>query len=128
MPNRNPNRVRARDERGHAVVQHAVDLGYEASGEEYLVSPLPNHNVANESRLVISRALEHFGYPRSARVVDADGNPCFKECKDPQASHGVTFRLFGKDGARTYTFRQARGNPASLKYNPYRRRGNSRFP
>jgi hypothetical protein len=124
VPNRNPNRIQARDERGHPGVQDAIKRGFEASGEEYVIGPVPSHDAADEGRRIVSRALEHHGYPRAARVTDQDGNPCFKDCKDPKAPHGITFRLYRKSGARDYTFRQANGNPANLKYNPYRRRQN----
>lgn len=121
MPNRNPNRIRARDERGHPLIRDAIGRGYEASGDDYPVGPFPGHDIANESRLVIGRALEHFGYPRAARVVDRDGQPCHGDCADPAAPHSVTFRLFAKHAARAHTLRETGGDPANLKYNPFRR-------
>ena len=125
MPNRNPNRTKARDERGHPVVEDAIKRGHEASGAEYHIGPVPSHDAADEGRRIVSRALEHYGYPRAARVVDQDGNPCWKDCQDPNAPHSITFRLFRKSGARDFTFRAANGNPDNLKYNPYRRRQNT---
>lgn len=124
MPNRNPNRIRQRDERGHPVVRDAIDRGYEASRAEYPIGPLPSHAIANESRLIIGRALEHHGYPRAAWVTDEDGIACYKDCQDPNAPHYAYFRLHNKDSARKHVFSKAGGNPANLKYNPYVRRGN----
>lgn len=118
---------RARDERAHPVVQDAIDKGYLTSGETYWITGLTSHDVANESRLSVGRALEHFGLARAVRVVDELGNPCWKNCADPDAPHGVSFRLSSKDSARAYIAAQSGGDPSKLKYNPYKKKGPGHF-
>lgn len=121
MTGRHPNSWRERDERGHGVVQDAIGKGYVGSGQPYLVQGFPSHDAANEARKVVGRALEHFGFPRAAWVTDAHGEQCYRACADPAAAHGVGFELHDKNSARSHVVRQADGNVANLKYNPYER-------
>jgi hypothetical protein len=127
MAGRHPNRMRPRDESAHPVVQDAIDRGYLVSGEKYHVPGLMTHDIANTARLSVGRALEHFGLSRAAWVTDADGNPCFRDCKDPSAPHGVGFQLYTKDGARAHVVRESGGDPAKLKFNPHMPRKTGRF-
>lgn len=111
--------MRPRDERAHPVVQDALDKGHLDTGADYHVPGLPSHEVANQTRISINRALGHFGMSPASRVVDQQGQACFKSCQDPDAPHGVTFRLWSKDGARQHVIHQSGGNPENLKYNPF---------
>lgn len=113
--------MRPRDERAHPVIQDAYAKGYLDTGADYPISGLASHAIANEVRLAVQRGQGHLGFAEAARVVDEDGNPCFRACQDPLAPHGVTFRLWSKDGARAHVFRQTSGDPANLKYNPWKR-------
>lgn len=122
MAGRHPNSWRERDERGHGVVQDAIDKGYAGSGRPYLVPGFPTHEAANEARKVIGRALEHFGFPRAAWVTDGDGRQCYRSCADAGAVHGIGFELHDKNAARSHVARQTGGDIANLKYNPYERR------
>jgi hypothetical protein len=121
MSGRHPSAMRLRDERAHPVVQDAYVKGYLDTGADYPVRGLASHEVANQVRLSVQRAQVHLGFAEAARVVDEDGNPCFRACRDPLAPHGVTFRLWSKNGARAHVFRQSAGDPANLKYNPWKR-------
>ncbi|HEY1706407.1 MAG TPA: hypothetical protein VGG75_42585 [Trebonia sp.] len=122
MRKTHPAAWQERDERAHAIVQDAVDKGYEDSGAKYHVPNLKNHDTANETRKIVARALEHFGYPRAAWVTDKDGTPCYRGCKDPDAPHGVGFQLHSKTKARAYVVGTTGGDPSKLKWNPHSRR------
>lgn len=119
--------MRQADTRAHGVVQDAIDRGFLESGEDYWIRNLPNHQVANESRLSVGRALVHFNLSRTAWVTDADGNPCYRECVDASAPHGVKFRCFSKTAGRRHIVQQAGGDPSKLKYNPFGKRKNEAF-
>lgn len=119
--------MRPRDETAHPVVQDAIDKGHLVSGERYHVPGLASHDIANKARLSVGRALEHFGLSRTAWVTDADGEPCYRDCKDPAAPHGVGFHLYTKDGSRAHVVRETGGDPAKLKFNPHMRRQQGRF-
>lgn len=119
--------MQPRDERAHGVIQDAIDRGMLDSGRPYVVPGLPNHDAANEARRSIARGLTHFGLASSAWVTDADGNQCWKDCKDPSAPHGAAFELHSKNKARAYVVGQTGGDPAKLKFNPYQSRRIGRF-
>ena len=119
MAGRYPHASGPRDERAHAVIQHAIDSGYLDTGRKYYVPSLPNHEVANLTRMSITRGLHHFNLAPSAWVTDKDGNPCYKDCKDPNAPHGAGFELHSKNEARKHIARSAAGDPSRLKFNPY---------
>lgn len=121
MAGRHPNAWRERDERGHGVVLDAIGKGYDGNGVPYVIPDLPSHAAANEARKVVGRALEHFGYPRAAWVADQDGEQCYRACADENAPHQVRFELHNKNAARSHVAREAGGNPANLKYNPFQR-------
>jgi hypothetical protein len=121
MTGRHPKALRPRDERAHPVVQDAYDKGYLDTGADYAIRGLASHDVANEVRLSVGRAQAHLGFSQAARVVDEAGMPCWKACADPSAPHGVTFKLWSKDGARAHVFRQSGGDPANLKFNPWQK-------
>lgn len=127
MSGMHPNGMRQRDERAHAVIQDAIDRGFLASGADYVVAGLPNHETANQSRLSIGRGLTHFGFARAVRVIDEAGSPCFRACADENAPHGVSFRLLTKNSARAHLAVQTRGDPAKLKYNPFQRNQTPRY-
>src|ERR1700679_3193338 len=101
-PKRHPNAWVKRDERAHPVIEDAISKGYMDSEESYYVMNLPSHEVANQSRLSVTRALEHYGLAKACRVVDQEGNPCYKDCQDPAAPHGVSFVLRSKTSAREH--------------------------
>jgi hypothetical protein len=67
------------------------------------------------------------GVSCAAWVTDADGEPCYRSCADPSAPHGVHFRLFPKNASRRFVTEQAGGDPAKLKYNPWKRKSGPRF-
>lgn len=119
MAGRYPHASRARDERAHGVIQDAIDKGYLDTGQKYIVPGLRDHATANAVRQSITRGLNHFGLSPSAWVTDADGEQCYKDCKDPDAPHGAGFELHSKNQARAYLVKQTGGDPSKLKYNPY---------
>ncbi len=116
-----PGRMRPRDERAHPVVRDAIERGYVQSGEVYPVDGLPSHETANQARKSIRAAGEHLGVAVAAWVADADGNPCWKDCADPQAPHRACFRLFPKETARQHVATETGGDPSKLKYNPWKK-------
>lgn len=113
--------MRPRDESAHAVIQDALDKGYLDTGTEYPIRGFASHEVANRARLSVQRGQAHLGFGMAARVVDEAGMPCWKDCQDPAAPHGVTFKLWSKNGARAHVFRQSQGDPQNLKYNPWKK-------
>lgn len=113
--------MRPRDERAHPVVKDALDKGYLDTGADYRIPGFGSHDAANEARLSVQRAQAHLGFGMAARVTDQDGMPCWKDCRDPSAPHEVTFKLWSKDKARGHVFRESGGDPANLKYNPWKR-------
>lgn len=121
MSGRHPKAMQPRDERAHPVVQDAYAKGFLDTGTDYPIRGLASHKVANEVRLSIQRAQAHLGFAQAARVIDGDGLPCYKGCQDPSAPHGVTFRLWSKNGARAHVYKQTSGDPQNLKYNPWKR-------
>lgn len=101
-----------------------MDNGYEDSGTPYIIPNLKNHATANETRLIVGRALEHFGYGRSVWVTDSDGQQCYKNCKDENAPHGVGFELHSKSKRQAHVLAETGGDPTKLKWNPHSRRRN----
>jgi hypothetical protein len=126
-PPRYPHAAQQRDERGHGVVLHAIELGYTDTGAKYYVRGLDTHDLANETRLTINRALRHFGLSPSSWVTDSADAQCYKNCQDENAPHGVGFELHSKNAARNHILRTAREDPSKVKYNPYSRRKSQRF-
>jgi hypothetical protein len=119
MSHRNKTAATKPDERGHPVVRDAIDKGHVVSGEPYAVNGFAGHRAANEGRRVIRVAGEHLGVSVAAWVTDAGGNQCYRSCQDPDAPHGVQFRLFTKQSGRQHVARETGGDPGKLKYNPF---------
>ena len=121
MTGRHPKALRPRDESAHPVIEKALDEGYLDTGADYYVPGFTSHDAANQARLAVQRGQAHLGFGMAARVVDDRAVPCWKDCQDPSAPHGVTFKLWSKEGARQHVFRQSQGKPENLKYNPWKR-------
>lgn len=119
MAGRNPRSLVQRDESAHAVLQDAVDAGYLDTDREYDVPGIASHRAANEARLSVNRGAPHLGVAVACWVTDNDGNSCYKDCQDGSAAHGVRFKVFSKNKARTHVVRQSGGDPAKLRYNPF---------
>lgn len=102
------------------MVEDALDRGHLESGDTYVVPNMASHRIANEARLSVNRAARRRNLSPSAWVTDQDGQSCYKDCQDPDAPHGVRFRLFAKNQARAHIFQQTGGDPANLKYNPWK--------
>lgn len=120
--------MKARDERGHPVVKHALDQGYLDTGKPYHVPGFASHATANDGRKSLKLAGDHLGVSVAAFVVTSDGQPCWKasqagyvDCPGEDTPHGVTFRLWSKNSARAHVLKQSGGDPANLKYNPFAR-------
>jgi hypothetical protein len=126
-PPRYPHAAVKRDERGHGVVLHAIELGYTDTGDKYYVRGCDDHEMANQVRLTINRALKHFGLTPSSWVVDSADKQCYKNCQDEKATHGVGFELHTKDAARRYILEKAKAAPSKVKYNPYSRKKTQKF-
>ena len=118
---RHPNALLQRETRGHGVVRDAIERGFIDSGQEYMIPPAGTHEQANAARKWINSAADHYGVSAAAWVTDQDGMQCYKACQGPELPHGIRFKLWSKDEARKHVVRQSGGNPANLKYNPFRR-------
>ena len=121
MAGRNPNALRQRETRGHAVVRDAIDRGFINSDQPYVIPPSATHDQANEARKWIKTAGDHLGVSAAPWVTDQDGMQCWKACRDPYAPHGVKFKLWSKDAARQHVVTKSGGDPANLKFNPFSR-------
>ena len=119
MSGTHPEGLKPADTRAHGVVEDALARGFKESGEPYWIPNLPSHAVANESRLSVGRALVHLNLSRTDWVTDSEGKPCYRDCVDADAPHGVKFRCFSKSAGRRHIVAQAAGDPANLKYNPF---------
>lgn len=114
--------TRPRDERGHPVVKDAIERGFVHTGDVYTdIGDLPSHDIANTSRRLIKNAGQHLGVSVAAWVADADGQPCYRNCADPSAPHKVLFRVFTKNSGRAKVVEDTGGDPAKLRYNPFKR-------
>ena len=118
---RHPAGLRPRETRGHPFVRDAIDRGYVDSDIAYVIPPTAPHERANDLRKWIKAAGEHLGPSAAAWVTDQDGMQCWKACRDPDAPHGVKFKLWSKNEARKHVVAQSGGDPANLKYNPFSR-------
>lgn len=118
---RHPASLRQRETRGHPFVRDAIDRGYINSDVPYVIPPMAAHEQANEARKWIKAAGEHLGVSAAAWVTDQDGMQCWKACRDPDAPHGVKFKLWSKDQARRHVVEESGGDPGNLKYNPFSR-------
>lgn len=124
MAGTHPHGMRAPDESAHRLIQHAIKRGFLDSGKPFLLPGLPDHASANDARVSVARGLEHFNLGRAAWVTDADGNQCYRDCKDPSAPHGIGFQLHSKNKARQHV---AQRDPSEVKFNPFLRRQSPRF-
>jgi hypothetical protein len=106
--------MRPRDERGHPVVQSAIDQGFVGTGQPFIIRGFPTRQAAEEGRKSVNAAAKHLGVSCSSRqgehVIDS-GNGTFE----------LHFRLFSKNSAREYIARTTGGDPSKLAYNPYQR-------
>lgn len=121
MGGSHPNRMQERDERGHGVIQDAIDKGYLDSGRKYIVHGFRTHDAANEARQSLNRGLAHFGLAPAAWVTDGAGEQCWKDCADPDADHGAGFELHSKNAAKRHVVKETGGDPSKLRFNPYAR-------
>jgi hypothetical protein len=119
MAGRHPAAMRQRDESAHPVVEDAIERGYIDTSRIYPINGFTTHHAANEGRLSINRAGQHLGVSISSWVTDQGGEPCYRQCQDLQAPHGVHFRVWSKNSARQHVYHQSGGDPANLKYNPF---------
>lgn len=127
MAGKHPDRMQARDERAHKVIQDAADKGYLDSGKPYIIQGFPTHDAAVEAMYTLQRGLEHFGLAKSAWVTDEAGEQCYQDCKNANAPHGAGFELHSKNAARRHVVKETGGDPSKLKYNPHARRRQGRF-
>jgi hypothetical protein len=116
-----PARMTPRDEAAHPVIKDAIAKGHVVSGEPYPIDGFEGHEAANRGRMSVRRGCQHLGVSCACWVVDADGERCYKDCKDGNAPHGLRIRLFPKDSGRKYVAEQTGGDPSKLKYNPFKR-------
>jgi hypothetical protein len=114
MAGRHPGAMRPRDERGHPVVQDAIDKGYVGTGRPYEVNGFESREAANEGRKSINNAARHLGVSCSSREGEH-----VQELTD--GTFRVTFTLWPKAAARAHVHKQAGGDPSNLAYNPFAR-------
>lgn len=114
MGGRHPGGMRPRDERGHPIVQHAIDLGYLESPDFYVCPGFTSWNAANEGRKAVNNAARHLGVSCSSRTREdilaaADG------------TFTLRFRVFAKNDGRRHIVQSTGGDAANLAYNPFAR-------
>lgn len=126
MPGGHPNARHPADTRADPLIAHAIAQGYLDTGEPYTVpATWPSHQAANEVRLSLNRSARRQNLSPGAWVTDHDGNQCNplkNPCPAPDGPHLVKIKLWTKNQGRTHVFRQTGGDPARLKYNPWRRK------
>jgi hypothetical protein len=122
MAGRHPFKQTPRDTRAHKLIEHYLNnYGVDSGVKETI--PMQDHHAANEGRLSVRRGARHFGgLSAAAWVIDQDGEQCIDECRDPRAPHALVFSLSSKERGRAHVYREAGGDPANLKYNPWARR------
>jgi hypothetical protein len=121
MTGRHPKAMKPRDESAHPLIEQALSEGYLDTGAVYHVDGFASHAIANQARLSMNRGGKHLNVSTPSWVTDEYGEQCYKACKDPQAPHGLRFRLHSKDSARSHVLHQSGGDPSKLKYNPFKR-------
>ena len=109
------------DTRADPVVEDAIERGYVGSGNAYIIDGITDHNTANDARRSVNRAANRRNLSAACWVVNQAGESCWRDCADGNAPHGVRFRLHPKNEARAHIYQQTGGDPANLKYNPWRR-------
>jgi hypothetical protein len=125
MTGGHPNARHPADTRADPLIEYAIANGYLNSDESVYV-PMPSHEAANQGRLSVNRSIRRQNLGGGARVEDKDGQPCNplkNPCQDESAPHYTSFRIWSKERTRTHVFRATGGDPAKLKYNPWRRKG-----
>jgi hypothetical protein len=122
MPGRHPNAMRQPDKRAYPLLQDAIDGGWVGNRQPYPVENFNTHDAANAGRKSVLKAGRHFNVSVSAWVTDASGENCYRQCKNPDAPHGIRFMLFSKNEGRAYIAGIAEGDPGKLKYNPFAKR------
>ncbi|SRR6266567_11782 len=127
MSGMHPARLREPDDRADPVVDKAVQLGYVDSERVYVVPGLPGHEAANLGRRSVNASARARNLSPAAWVADSGGQPCYRDCPAPDTPHMVCFRLWSKSRGRTHVLRQAGGDPANLKYNPWNKRRRTRY-
>lgn len=119
--------MRDPDTRADPVIKDAIDRGYLDSGEVYDIPSLPTHGAAVEGMKSLYRSARRQNLALAAWIADEAGDQCGRDCQADNTQHRVRFRLFSKNNARTHVFRQSRGDPANLKYNPWDRARTQRY-
>lgn len=106
--------MRRQDQRGHPVMQDAIDRGYLDNPEPYIVPGFRSWDAANEGRKAVNNAARHLGVSCSARVREdilaaADG------------TFTLRFRIFPKNSGRRHVVQTTGGDANNLAYNPFAR-------
>ena len=106
--------MRPRDERGHPVLQDAIDHGYLESPEPYIVPGFSSWEAANEGRKAVNNAARHLGVSCSSRVRED-----ILAAQD--GTFTLRFRIFEKNEGRRHVVKTTGGDPHNLAYNPFAR-------
>ena len=117
---RHPFRSQERDERCDPVIEwylntHGLDSGFECR------DTFPSHDEADDVRLSLRRAGNHFGVSVAAWVTDRQGVSCWQDCRSLDGPHITHFTVHSKERGRAHVGAQAEGNAGRLRYNPYLR-------
>jgi hypothetical protein len=116
---RHPFKAQQRDERCDPVIEwylntHGLDSGFECR------DTFPSHDAADDVRLSLRRAGNHYGVSVPAWVTNQAGESCWQDCQDPDSPHLVHFRVHSKEHGRAYQAGLP-GGVESWRYNPFAR-------
>lgn len=124
MPARHPFKSQPPDRRCDPVIEFYLNTYSADSGVE-CKDTFPTHDAADDARLSLRRAGNHYGVSVSAWVTNQAGESCWEGegCQEPDAPHITHFRVHSKDRGRAHQA-ELGGQPGGIgnwRYNPYAR-------
>jgi hypothetical protein len=127
MSQRGPWKNQPRDTRCDPVIEFYLNTYGADSGVE-CKDTFPTHDAADDIRLSLRRAGNHYEVSVPAWVTNQAGESCWEDCQDPDAPHITHFRVHSKDHGRAHQMDQGNqpGGIGNWRYNPYLR-GQARY-
>jgi hypothetical protein len=122
MPPRHPFKQTPRDTRCDPVIEWYLNTYGLDSGTECR-DTFQGHDAADDIRLSLRRAGNHYGVSVAAWVTNQDGESCWEDCQDPASPHITHFKVHSKEHGRAHVADQGNqpGGIGNWRYNPYLR-------